>query len=79
MSGVFDAKGSGAMARYNTVMKDPECAKDYLCMWSLVTRIMVATKQLGLPSGTLTIPTSITSQPKELLALFFDLSLRHPQ
>ena len=30
MAGVFYAKGSGVMACYNTVMKDPECAKDYL-------------------------------------------------
>ena len=30
MAGVFYAKGSGVMACYNTVMKDPACAKDYL-------------------------------------------------
>ena len=30
MAGVFYAKGSGVMACYNTVMEDPECAKDYL-------------------------------------------------
>ena len=79
MAGVFYAKGSGVMACYNTVMKDLECAKDYLSYVELGDKNCGCQKAVEFALGTMTFPTSITSQPKELLALSFDLPLRHPQ